>query len=128
MALAVAEFPVWQGERVEADALAALGLVRALGAQAWVVVLSVVLVNLPDVSTFVAAHPQVWAEFVGLVQADKTFTYLHNIIAAATPAPPAPAVLGAVQQQAAAEIQPQESAGAGVPLPVMPGASQTAAS
>ena len=71
---------MWNSEEIEVAALAMQGVVKALGASAWLVALSVLLCDVPEVACFRDSMPHVWADFVAQLKADKSFAYLYEIV------------------------------------------------
>ncbi|GIL70747.1 hypothetical protein Vretifemale_1461 [Volvox reticuliferus] len=77
---AVSELPVWSSEAVEMCAVDVERLCREVGAVAWAVAMAVVLVDAATVTAFKQEQPVVWAEFVQLLHADNSLSYLWDIV------------------------------------------------
>jgi hypothetical protein len=77
--------------RPHQDAVAVMGLCRALGAAKWGVALAVVLVDTPTLAPFAAAHPALWPAFCTDLQARPDLDFMRELVEALALLPAAPA-------------------------------------
>eukprot|EP00798_Chlamydomonas_sp_ICE-L_P031739 gene31739-6939_t len=74
------ELPVWSSSNIEGEASRVMQLCKEVGAGTWVVALAVILVDIPEITSFIAKAPKVWPEFVANLKSDETFSFLYEIV------------------------------------------------